>query len=73
MSEMSWKFVSRLFVYFMISSSNLGGYIEKIKVKLRPPHVDGPVREILKHQIKVDNKPWWLVPVSFLYIENVFK
>ena len=34
-------------------------------------HVAGPLRKILKTQIEVDNIPWWLVPVSFLY-DNVY-
>ena len=37
----------------------------------RDPHVDGPVKKFLKHQIKVDNNPWWMVPVSFLY-DNLY-
>ena len=45
----------------------LKGLIEKIKVRLETPHVDGPLRKILKHQTEIDNNPWWLVPVSFLY------
>ena len=46
---------------FTISFSNLGAYIEKIKVRLRPPHEDGTLRNKLKHKIKVDNSPRWLV------------
>ena len=35
--------------------------------KLKTPHVDGPLRKILKHPTEVDTNPWWWVPVSFLY------
>ena len=31
------------------------------------PHAEGPLRSILKHQIKVDNNPCLLVQFSFLY------
>ena len=40
--------------------------MKELKLGWDPP-VDGPARKNLKHQIKVDNNPWWLVPVSFLY------
>ena len=54
-------------VNFTISITNSEVYIEKIKVRYRPPHVDEPLRPILRHQIEVDNNPCWLVQVSFLY------
>ena len=54
-------------VKFTISLSCLGVYIEKIKVRLRPPYVEGPLRKILKHQIELDYTPWGLVQASFLY------
>ena len=38
----------------MISLSNLGVYIEKVKVET-PPHEDVSLRNNLKHQIKIDN------------------
>ena len=68
MSEMLWKFVSGQFKRWTLwFRCQMWGFTLK-KLKLgRDPHVDGPVRKILKHQIKVDSNPWWLVPVSFLY------
>ena len=36
-------------VNFVISLSNLGIYIEKIKVRFEIFHEDGPLRKILKH------------------------
>ena len=33
--------------------------------------VNGPLRKILKHKIEVNNNPWWLAPVSFLY-DNLY-
>ena len=50
--EILWKLRGDL----SISLKILEVYIEKIKVKT-PPHVDGPLRKILKHQTKVDNNP----------------
>ena len=44
-------------VNFMIPLKNFGFYIEKTKVRLRPTHVDGLLRKILKHQTGVDNNP----------------
>ena len=52
------------------SKENLKVYIEILKLVWNP-HVDEPLRKILKHQIQVDNKTWWLVPVSFLY-DNLY-
>ena len=43
---------------------NLGFTLKKLKLG-----VDGPLREILKHQIEVDNNQGW--PVSFLY-DNLY-
>ena len=54
----------------MISLKNLGVYIEKINLG-RDPLVDRPLSKILKYQIEVDNNPWWLEPVSFLY-DNLY-
>ena len=51
-------------VNFATSLSNLKVYIEKIKVKQRPSYADGPLRILLKHQIEIDNNPYWLVQVS---------
>ena len=39
--------------------------IKKFKLG-RDPHVDAPLRQILKHQTEVDDYPWWLLRVSFL-------
>ena len=44
-----------------------GGLHWKNKSWVVTSHVDGPLRKILKHQTEVDNNPWWLVPVSFMY------
>ena len=44
-----------------------GFILKKLKLGTNPPHVDGPLRKILKHQIKVDNNPSGLVLVSFTY------
>ena len=46
-------------------SQILGFILKKLKLGRAPPHVDGPLRKNLKHQIEVDNNPGWLVPVSF--------
>ena len=40
---------------FTNSFSNFGVYIEKIKVKWRPPYENQTLRKNLKHQIEVDN------------------
>ena len=47
-----------------------GWHWKKLKLS-RDPHVDAPLRKILKYQTEVDNNPWWLVPVSFLY-DNLY-
>ena len=44
-------------VNFTIPLKNLGVYVEKIQVRSTPPHVDGPLSKILKHQTEVDNNP----------------
>ena len=66
--EMLWKFVSRQFQMWTLRlRRKIWGFAMK-KLKLgKDPYVDGPLRKILKHQTEVDNNPWWLVPVSFLY------
>ena len=75
MIEMLWKFVSEQFERWTLRfRRKIWGFImKKIKVRLRPPspHVVGPLRKILKHQIKVDINPWWLVPVSIIY-DNLY-
>ena len=47
-----------------------GLLLRKLKLGRDPPpfpHVDAPLRKILKDQTEVDNNPWWLVPVSYLH------
>ena len=41
---------------FIISLKNLGVYIEK-KSQVEAPHVDAPLRKILKYETNVDNNP----------------
>ena len=70
MLEMSWKFVSRQTERWIYDSVEKFGGLHWKKLKLgrdTPPHVDGSLKKILKHQTKVDNNAWWMVPVSFLY------
>ena len=69
---MSWKFVSRQFEKRILRFRwNISGFTLK-KSKLGwNSHVDGLVRKILKHEIKVNNNPWWLAPASFLY-DNLY-
>ena len=49
---------SFLEVNFTIWLQNLMGYIEKkIKLGTDSPHKDGPLRQILRHQIEIENNP----------------
>ena len=61
-----WKFVSRQFVRLRFRWKIWGFTLKKLKLGW-DPRVDGPLRKILKHQIKVDSNTWWSVPVSFPY------
>ena len=72
MLEVLWKFVSRQFERWILQFHwKIWGFTLK-KLKLgRDPHVDAPLRKKLKHQTEVDNNPWWLVPISFLY-DNLY-
>ena len=64
-----WKFISGQFERWTLRFCwKIWGFtFKKLKLGRDHPYVDGPLRKILKHNIKVDNNPWWLVPVSFLY------
>ena len=42
---------------FTISLKNFGVCNEKIKIRFETPHVDGPLKKTLRHQIEVDNNP----------------
>ena len=70
--KFEWKFVFKQFERWTLRFrwKMWGVYIEKLKLG-RDPHVDAPLRKILKYQIEADNNPWWLVPVSFLY-DNLY-
>ena len=69
---MLWKILSRQFERQTLQfCCQIPGFTLK-KLKLgTDPHVDRPLRKILKHQIEADNNPWWLVQVSFLH-DNLY-
>ena len=66
MLEMLWKFVSKQFMRWTLRFSwKIWGFTLK-KLKL-----GWDLGKKLKHEIKVDNNQWWLIPVSILY-DNLY-
>ena len=63
-----WMFVFRQFEKLTLRfPCQIWGFtLKKLKLGRALPHVDGPLRKILKHKTEAYSNAWWLVPVSFL-------